>query len=459
MITKLFFDRYHISMHGLMMQTRGECAFECCPPQKPDKPFLTADRPWESMSCGWGTLMIENGLYRLWYEAWDKEYTHDCDGRLCYAESTDGVNWVKPSLGIIEYKGSRDNNIVIDRSTVNGFGFHGHSIFVDPTSPACARYRCVYLGHVPRAGHGDMTVMSTAYSPDGLHWTWGAPDLPNDFLHPGTTSFGSDTQCVVRWDNELRKYVGYFRTWAPNGCRTIARSETNTLYDWPVPKTILSPDNLDAYNSDYYNSAASKYCSGGDIGHFMFISVFDHLSDTLDVRLATSRDGIIYDRFDRKPFIKNDRPFDSGGVYVCPGIQTVGGECVMAYSATARKHGESEATINYSGGLVMLKFKRDRFQGLDTKTKFEFAVVGEIDPRCPITVNADIRGSLRAGLIEGGAYGRYIEGFAPEDCVPLKGDGTDLELRWRGGKPSAEKAELKILLEDATIYSVTSHDD
>ena len=31
-----------------------------------------------------------------------------------YAESKDGVNWRKPKLGIVEYNGSRENNLVWD---------------------------------------------------------------------------------------------------------------------------------------------------------------------------------------------------------------------------------------------------------------------------------------------------------------------------------------------------------
>ena len=32
--------------------------------------------------------------------------------RVCFATSTDGYNWHKPNLGLVEYKGSRDNNLV-----------------------------------------------------------------------------------------------------------------------------------------------------------------------------------------------------------------------------------------------------------------------------------------------------------------------------------------------------------
>ena len=45
----------------------------------------------------------------MWYTG------HDKDNRrlVCYAVSRDGVEWKKPNLGLVEYNGSRDNNLVL----------------------------------------------------------------------------------------------------------------------------------------------------------------------------------------------------------------------------------------------------------------------------------------------------------------------------------------------------------
>ena len=54
----------------------------------------------------------------MWYVAWDWEGLERHYGpggetpRVAYAESQDGVHWEKPSLGMVEYRGSRDNNLV-----------------------------------------------------------------------------------------------------------------------------------------------------------------------------------------------------------------------------------------------------------------------------------------------------------------------------------------------------------
>jgi hypothetical protein len=31
----------------------------------------------------------------------------------CYAESRDGINWIKPNLGIFEVMGTRENNVIL----------------------------------------------------------------------------------------------------------------------------------------------------------------------------------------------------------------------------------------------------------------------------------------------------------------------------------------------------------
>ena len=74
----------------------------------------------------------------------------------CYAESDDGINWVKPNLGIFTFDGSPDNNIIWD--------LHGASVFIDREEPNsdkrykaigfCRRYRNIFL----------------ITSPDGIRW-------------------------------------------------------------------------------------------------------------------------------------------------------------------------------------------------------------------------------------------------------------------------------------------------
>jgi len=79
---------------------------------------IVPDKPWEKERRIWnvtGSVIYDPGFkkYRMWYAAVSPragdlnfpEYN-------CYAESEDGITWVKPDLNLYEYKGSKQNNIV-----------------------------------------------------------------------------------------------------------------------------------------------------------------------------------------------------------------------------------------------------------------------------------------------------------------------------------------------------------
>ncbi len=98
------------------------------------------------------------------------------EGPVCYAESDDGLHWIKPHLGQVEWCGSRDNNI-IRLTTLYNEGVHVIKDDEDP-NPA-RRYKMVYNDF---AAERKFWTIRTAVSPDGLHWSEG-PVLPyNGFL-------------------------------------------------------------------------------------------------------------------------------------------------------------------------------------------------------------------------------------------------------------------------------------
>lgn len=464
MKTRLMIDRKWINTTNIRLLPKGKHTFEACHPQKAEQPFLFADRPWESFSLNCGTMIYENGTYKLWYEAMDKDYKNDLDSRLCYAESCDGVKWEKPELGIIEYNGDKKNNIVFDSRLSEGKGICGSCVFIDPLSPSEARYRMIYgAGLMPygnfKADH-PCFIMSFAYSSDGIVWKYG---FPGDklFIHEPITSFGSDTQQVVFWDSTLCKYIGYFRMWEKGYARTIARSETSDLRQWKMAKTILSVDSNDPFGIDFYTSAACKYETQGDEAYLFLYSLFDYVNDTVNVCIATSRDSVQCFRNDRKPIIVNSDCYDKGQIYACPGLYKIGEKVVGAYLGTEYKHGEGYPDrISYKGNYRMMYFDQDRFQGLHTDDIFEFNISG-IDFKgglVDILLNAAVKdnGEIRGGLMRLDDYS-YIEGFSPEECIPVIGDGVDLKLQWKSGYINTNidaKIELRLFMKNSTIYSI-----
>src|SRR4029453_15608826 len=88
----------------------------------PANPILHADRPWESGGLSYLCAYYdeEEKVYKLWYESRQQD-----QGTLCYATSNDGIHWTKPSLGLVEFAGSTDNNLVFPAPT----GKRRHKVF------------------------------------------------------------------------------------------------------------------------------------------------------------------------------------------------------------------------------------------------------------------------------------------------------------------------------------------
>ena len=63
----------------------------------------------------YGSIIRDGSKYRMWYVAFDDQVEHAVKSerwRAAYAESADGVNWVKPELGLVSFRGSKKNNLV-----------------------------------------------------------------------------------------------------------------------------------------------------------------------------------------------------------------------------------------------------------------------------------------------------------------------------------------------------------
>ena len=55
-------------------------------------------------------IFKDGDIYRMYYLGWKMGESIRYI-RVCYAESVDGVTWVKPNLGICEFNGNKNNNV------------------------------------------------------------------------------------------------------------------------------------------------------------------------------------------------------------------------------------------------------------------------------------------------------------------------------------------------------------
>jgi len=446
------FDSKWLTAHAKSSPPRGRFQFRAHVPRKQPEPVMVADKPWESMSLGWHTLLRDGGRYRLWYECWDDTYQRDFDGRLCYAESDDLSTWRKPELGLLEYHGSKQNNILFDATMGHGYGLHGHSVCIDPTAPATHRYRMIYAGY-----DGRQSGLMTAHSADGLRW---------QVATKSGFRYRNDTQNVAFWDPGRQKYVGHFRameadTRANPGkqVRCIARAETEDFDSWPKPVTVRAPDEADGPDTDLYNNAACRYESAGDVAYLLFPSTFHHDTDTCDVEIATSRDGLNWQRLSRTKVIPNGPAWDAGMAFACPGLVPFRDGYALSYNGCRQKHSETvPRNVRYGGGVGLVEYPTDRFQGLWTEdleaTLCSFPL-SQTPPRVRLNAVIEPAGEIRGALMKDGTV---LPGCGFDECAPVTGDVFTDELRWKGeGKLhwfAGQTVELRLVMRKACLYAI-----
>ena len=276
--------------------------------QRTVEPLLKAERPYEDLEVSMGTVLRVDGQWRMWYDAFDHTYHNDNDAYFCYATSRDGVHWERPNLGLVEYGGSKDNNILNDGPKAGGMS--GATIFLDEKAPAEGRYKYVLARGKKMPGSGFGWYVYGATSPDGIHWQM--PPVP-------LLMKNSDTQTVVIRDGDL--YRMYVRMWSEGvfkGKRTVGYCESRTFGNFPDPVQILAPDALDPKDMHFYNSAATKLQE--DL-YVMFPSGFYTGDQTVRPHLAVSRDGKTFERVSRDVALPLGAAgtFDSKSIYVMPG--------------------------------------------------------------------------------------------------------------------------------------------
>ena len=148
----------------------------------PKSPVVTTGQPGDPDSrvvAYYGSVVRVGDQLRMWYIGSPRLNAPDAGGwpgwgrgRVCYAVSRDGVQWQKPELGLVEFEGSRDNNLVdLDVDLVVAC-----SVLHEPNDPNPQR-RFKMLFESLEVGNNQLLV---AYSADGLRWVQSSsnPVLP-----------------------------------------------------------------------------------------------------------------------------------------------------------------------------------------------------------------------------------------------------------------------------------------
>jgi len=98
--------------------------------------------------------MVDQGKFRMWYFAihgaphlTDLDLVQGSD--LLLRKARDGLHWIKPALGQVEFHGSRANNII----DLPGDRLEGVNVIIDPDDPGprnATKWPCSH--NIPRRG-------------------------------------------------------------------------------------------------------------------------------------------------------------------------------------------------------------------------------------------------------------------------------------------------------------------
>ena len=214
---ELFVDRFLIDSlaGGAMLRLHAPIARE---------QVLTFEKPWEGIYSGYMTVIQEEDRYRMYYRGLP-EARHSLDTEVtCYAESRDGLKWTKPNLGLVQVRGTNDNNVIVARHRV----CHNFAPFKDSNPAARPDQRYKALG-----GTGEPGLIAFV-SADGIRWQ----QLQSE---PVITQGAFDSQNVSFWSESEQQYVCYFRVFRRN-VRWISRSTSPDFVHWTEPVDLQFGD-------------------------------------------------------------------------------------------------------------------------------------------------------------------------------------------------------------------------
>jgi hypothetical protein len=493
---ELFVDDY------LLERMSGDAELRLHRPIERERVFVH-NTPWEGNRSLYHTVFQDGDLYKMYYRGSQIDLP-DSGGIsipydvICYAESGDGIHWRRPELGLIEFEGSKKNNIILSGELAN----QSFVPFRD-ANPDCRpeeQYKALAVLSEPAKG------LYAFASPDGIHWK---PMSDK----PVVTEGYFDSQNLAFWDTVRKCYVDFHRALrgGPESIRPpthvgstkdMMTATSKDFINWTEPvwleyaperwlkfsprQTKWSPF-VQFYTNQivpYYRAPhiylgfPARYAAGRDpltpLNERLSRSQEYFGRDYSDTGLITSRDGRYFrvwpEAFIRPGLVQkgrwvyadnyqnwgivetesdwspgSDGPQEGGGppprelsIYVSEGVWRRAG--LRRY--TLRIDGFVSVNASLRGGEFVTR--PIRFQGDELVMNLSTAAVGSI--RVEIQT----------------AEGRPMKGFRLEDCSEIFGDHIERVVSWKDrtnvGHLAGKPIRLRFVLRDADLYSFRFRD-
>jgi hypothetical protein len=438
------------------------------PEKYEQNPVLGRGQPGEADSYAihfYGSIIRVGDKFRMWYVGTGDERgqnsQHDSSlWRALYAESTDGIHWIKPKLGLVDYRGSKDNNILkLDPfiGTINVKVLH------EPEDPDPARrYKMVTHVYWLKGGEKRHGTMANYFSADGLTWKLTTDAQPTAFAEmPEDNNVLSPVHFepaggLYKWDGAYyssgqnpipatrpyvsriaRAYRSYdFVKWEPTTAVSFVRT-SQYLPDWQKSSNEgqQTHEGVSVWNRGNVLLGMYGMWEGGS-REFKDIII--------NQGFVISNDGIHF----REPahefaFLKvgPDGTWDEGGLMQGQGFENIGDKtCIYYGSGDLRTWTGYKKPIPPRGSVGLATLPRDRFADLrvfDTGEGPSEFVTAPLQAKTGadqrLYVNADGLGSEASLKIELLSYDeKPLPGYSGADAAVITQSGFQVPVAWKG---------------------------
>ncbi len=422
---ELFVDQF------LIANMAGDIRQEVQQPT-PAEVVLVTDKPWEGNTSAYYTLFQDGDRYRMYYRGshWNTELKKAEHREVtCYAESRDGIHWTKPALGLFEFNGSRENNIVWD-----GLGTHCFTPFLDanPNCPATEKYKALSFG-VRDKKRGLYAFRSA----DGIHWELWSNE-------PVITKGAFDSQNLAFYDAATGQYRCYHRTF--RGVRDIQWQVSQDFLNWTEPQFL---NYTEGPLEHLYTNAILQDPRAPHLYLGFPTRYLPDQGERVEPTFMVSRDGHTFHRW-REPIIPESAPQDRGGNrsnYMAWGLLELPGK-PAEYSV----YGTEAYYTGPDSRLRRFVYRKDGYVGIVSRTQGELTTHPLQFTGDTLFVNARVqpKGSLRVELT--------TPSGAKWESEPISGDDIDQAVHWKNARNlkslAGQAVTLRFKLENAQLYSL-----
>ena len=434
----------------------------------PYNPVLKVDREWENTVEGYPYAAPfsdgiwfdpEDNKFKMWYLAGAGTInTVKHSLCTCYAESEDGIHWVKPELDVVP-----GTNIV---DTTNR---DSATIWLDrkETDPQ-KRYKMFSVEYKEDYIQWQYVLK---YSADGIHWSKGVAQ--SGAVSDRSTAFYNPF--IEKWVLSMRHHNSVSwrsRAYLENDDPEMAVSLAHRLREGTTDKNVVfwfTPDDKEKVHPDYPDVIPGIYNFDAIAYESLMLGLYSQwqgpennicreamMPKRNEIQLGYSRDGFHFARPTHESFMEvntdKDESWNYGNMQSVNGVPLIVDDKLYFYSSGRCKNGIWWDS-GTSCGLAVLR--RDGFCSVHTDKAGTLTTERVVFDGKYLFVNADVEGQLLVEILN--ESGNVIPEFDYASCDIITGDSTKKLVSWHGKTDLSELAgrnlQFRFIIEKGDLYS------